>query len=133
MFQTNKQQVTLNFLAGSRFSQRGVAIYLAFMVMTLLLALALGISAIVFGQIKTIRSMGDSVVALYAADTGIEDALMRADPLTECPCAGSFANGAIYSVQTFLPTDPSCTGATNYCVRSVGEFNGTRRAIQISR
>ncbi len=121
-------------------SEAGVAIYLAFMIMALLLALGLGISAIAFGQIKTIRSMGDSVVALYAADSGIEKVLMLDEPVTMCQsnpsqCQGSLPNGATFTVQALLPDDPSCIsmGALNYCIRSVGVYKTTRRAIQISR
>ncbi len=55
-----------------RDSHRGVAIYLAIIIMVVLLSIGLGISTLLVNQIKMIRGMGHSVVALYAADTGIE-------------------------------------------------------------
>jgi len=45
------------------------------MIMFILIAIGLGISLIIVSQMKMIRGMGDSVVAFYAADTGIEHAL----------------------------------------------------------
>lgn len=56
-------------------SQRGVALYLALAILAILLAIAFGISAIVIGQLRTLKAVGYSVVALYAADTGIEKEL----------------------------------------------------------
>jgi len=56
-------------------SQKGVSLYIAFMIMMSLLAIAFGISAILFSQMKMIRGIGDSVIAFYAADTGIEKTL----------------------------------------------------------
>jgi len=55
--------------------QKGVSLYLALMIMFILIAIGLGISLIIVSQMKMIRGMGDSVVAFYAADTGIEHAL----------------------------------------------------------
>lgn len=59
----------------SNFSQRGVSLFLAIMVLSVILAIALGLSSILVSQIKIIRGMGNSVVAFYAADSGIEEAL----------------------------------------------------------
>jgi len=53
-------------------TQKGVAIYLAIVVMFVLLSIGVGLSTILVGQIRTIAGIGDSVVAFYAADTGIE-------------------------------------------------------------
>ena len=57
--------------------QKGVSLYLAVIIMLILLAIALGVSTILIGQIKTIRGMGNSVSAFYAADTGIETELKK--------------------------------------------------------
>lgn len=67
----------------SFFLQRGVAIYLALVILTILLAIALGLSVIVFGQIYTARFVGYSVVALYAADSGLERELYEKNYLTQ--------------------------------------------------
>lgn len=106
--------------------QKGVSLYLALLIMAILLSIGLGISAILFGQIKIIRGIGDSVVAFYAADTGIEEVLYRGTDVS-----GVLENGASYSAQV-LSSGPGCP-ASNYCIKSVGIFKETRRAIEITR
>ncbi len=56
-------------------SEKGVALIITFFVMTIMLSIVLGIGAILFIEIKTIRGLGYSVVAFYAADSGIEKTL----------------------------------------------------------
>lgn len=56
-------------------SQKGVSLLITFFVMGISLAMVLGMSIILLGEIKTIRGMGYSVVAFYAADSGIEKTL----------------------------------------------------------
>ena len=56
-------------------SQKGVSVYLAFMVMTILLIIGLGVNYLVASEIKVMRNMNNSVVAFYAAETGIEKTL----------------------------------------------------------
>jgi hypothetical protein len=53
-------------------SQKGVAVYIALVVMAALLAIGIGISSLVVRQAKTFQDIGDSVFAFYAADAGIE-------------------------------------------------------------
>jgi Tfp pilus assembly protein PilX len=55
--------------------QRGVSIYLAFMIMTILLVIGLGANYLVASEIKVMRNMNNSVIAFYAAETGIEKTL----------------------------------------------------------
>ncbi len=120
--------------------QRGVSIYFAFMIMTVLLAAALGMSALLVSQIKTIRGMGDSVVAFYAADTGIEKILYDASTgtniiivcpeSTPTPCTGVLGEA---SYRVFVRGPGSNCDGENYCVISTGIFRGTRRAIQVTR
>jgi len=105
---------------------------LAVMIMAIMLAIVLGLNAILVSQIKTIRNMGYSVVAFYAAETGIEEAL-KSECLPICP-SGNLGE-ASYTVVKLDPGDETCPGFSeiSYCLRSVGVFQGTRRAIQVSR
>ncbi len=112
--------------------QQGTTLYLSLMIMTILLAIAFGLSSIFLGQTKMIRSIGYSVIAFYAADTGIEEVLMqRASPSSICtelsPC--SLDNGATYYIVVKTP-GVDCDAA-NYCITAVGAFKETRRAIEI--
>ena len=129
--------------------ERGVSLYLALLIMAILLSIGLGMSAILFGQIKIIRGMGDSVVAFYAADTGIERALY--EPM---PSFGGDVGDASYTVEVVcccrgvgdclfgvgecagygLEEDLDCVCNAFYlCYTSVGTYRGIRRAIESTR
>ncbi len=102
--------------------------------MTVLLAIALGISTVLLGQIELTRGIENSVVALYAADTGIERTLYAIRkqgymPVVGNPCAVIFnclplSNQASYliEIKSISPVE----------IDSRGSFGGTNRAIQIS-
>ena len=112
--------------------QQGTTLYLSVMIMTILLAIAFGLSSIFLGQTKMIRGMGYSVIAFYAADTGIEEILMqRASPSSICtelsPCF--LDNGATYYI--VIKTPGVDCNAANFCITAVGAFKETRRAIEI--
>lgn len=113
--------------------QSGVSLYLAILVMVILLAIVLGLTAILIGQMKMVREMGYSVIALSAADAGIERALMEwgdeSDTLA-LDGTGDTLGEASYELSVFQ-TGPECT-ATNFCITSVGIYKGVRRAIEIT-
>ena len=111
--------------------EKGVSLYLAFMMMTVLLVIAFGMSAILFGQMKIIGGMGNSVIAFYAADTGIERALYENATPTQT-FSGSIG-GASYNVSVISPGSDNCPSNVNYCVKSIGIYKETRRAIQVNR
>ena len=123
--------------------EKGVSIYLVFMVMTILLALVLGVSAILLGQLKIIRGMGNSVIAFYAADTGIERVLKEGSLPEPCPdCYLDLNNNgsldgedSVYRVTIITAGQPGCLSppASVNCLKSVGTFKETKRAIEIIR
>ncbi len=55
--------------------EKGISLYLAVVIMSILIAVISGIGTILFYQMNILKDMGDSVVAFYAADTGIERGL----------------------------------------------------------
>jgi len=125
--------------------QKGVSLYFSIVILSILLAIVLGLAAILVGQTKMIKGMGDSVGAFYGADTGIEivlyeDKLCRqtgCDGLT-WPCvdtancdegrSGGSATGSV-GPATYQATFDN--GAT--VIDSIGIYSGTRRAIRVSR
>lgn len=128
-------------------SQKGVSIYLTVMIMALILSVALGMGAILVGQIKMVRNMGYSVVSFYAADTGIERAMyaIRKESSPYVPGSSSqlcgagnyfgntcqLDNGAIYSIED--NSAPNCGGSgIDVCISSKGKNQKTNRAIEIS-
>src|SRR3989344_3145746 len=110
--------------------QKGVILFLAVIIMAILLSIGLGISVILIGQIRMVRDIGNSVIAFYAADTGIEKALLfRNDPIPYMPLSDILGNNADYTVEAFR-SGADCP-SNNYCLRSVGSFQGVSRAIEV--
>ena len=140
-------------------NQRGVSLYLAIVVMVALLAIVLGTSIILARQFKIIRGMENSVIALYAADAGIETVLESAfsnilGVNSHYPAGGGtflLDNGAEWEVNVvccdegsgnciwdtaggnpcpFGDSDIACN-ADYYCFKSRGYYEETQRAIQV--
>ena len=113
--------------------QKGVSLYLALMTMSIFLALALGISVISFSQLKMTRTIGYSVMAFYASNTGIERTLYEIS--LGAGIGGHYAetleNGSEYIADISGPGDNCST--PNYCIKSIGIYEDTKRAIRISR
>ena len=56
-------------------SEQGISVYLAVLVTTTILGIGLGINSILINQVVALRGVGNSVLAFYAADGGIERVL----------------------------------------------------------
>lgn len=134
--------------------QKGVSLYLSVVIMVILLAIVLGISTILLGQLKMIRGMENSVIAFYAADTGVErvlyeDKMCRQQLSTIFPPAcddsscgdDSDGDGSCDGVPTNYDSGEVDLGnGARYRVeaiidgfQSVGFYKGTRRAIEVNR
>ena len=111
-------------------TQRGVSIYLAVAIMAILMSLAMGISTIFLGQVKVTRGLGYSVIAFYAADAGIEKILLNRGSPADIP-ETFLSNGASYRVFVSAAGAGGCVAA-NYCIKSIGKYKETNRAIEIS-
>ncbi len=107
--------------------QKGISVLFAISILSVILSIGLGASSILIGQIRTIREMGYSVTAFYAADNGIEEVLLMAVP-TSIP--ETQLNGARYEVAVKDSENPDCDAA-NFCIKSIGIYKETRRAIEI--
>jgi len=121
-------------------NQKGLSLYLSIIIMAIILSVVFGVSSILLSQLKTIKGMENSVIAFYAADTGIERVLVdRIDPtlssaLSECPCSGptscTLGNNRNYCVEVGIGGVGSCS-ATSFCIKSIGTYKEVRRAIEV--
>lgn len=126
--------------------RRGVSIFLAMMMLTLIFSLALGLNTLLVSQVKTMRDSGNSVIAFYAADSGIEWASWQwnLDLLNEDNYSGldypgyldlnnngilDAAADATYDVTAVGPGEGLCPSEANFCAKSIGNYKGTRRVI----
>jgi hypothetical protein len=118
------------------------------------LAIALGICAILIQAMKIMTEIGYSVVAFYAADSGIETALydLYQNPSSPSPShSGYIEEAQEISYQTSAkccqPGLGDCTlvecplgdgyidsncDALNYCLKSRGSYQRVKRAIEIN-
>ena len=113
---------------------RGIVLILTLLILTGLIALALGIATLLTREIKLSQEMANSVLAYGAADTGIERFLYGVnkealDPAT-CVCAtlcysDTLSNDASYEVCVITSTPP-------VTVKSTGTYRSTNRSIQIT-
>ncbi len=129
-------------------NQRGVSIFFAVIILSVLLAIALGISALLVSQIRMLREMSDSVVSLYAADSGIERILYE-DKMCRLPGCGSLSWPCLDTVScasgraagTITSALSNLSGASyqvNFndgaiIISSQGIYRGVRRAIEVTR
>jgi len=125
--------------------EKGITLYFAVVIMTLLLALALGITSILIGQIKITKGMSDSVIAFYAGDTGIEHAMYEyfvkgtsfSQPYVSGTITVSGGTDRTYSVNAYSrgnPEDKCPSSSFNYyCFESFGQYQNTERAIKVNR
>jgi hypothetical protein len=131
--------------------QKGISLYLGIVVLSVILSIVFGLTAILLNQIKMMRETGYSVAAFFAAETGVEKVLkiVIADEevgLVEYYPPELLENGADYSVKIACCNNSDCDSssggtdcpftheddclATRFCVRSVGTFRGVQRAVE---
>ncbi len=117
-------------------SQKGISLYLSIFFMGVILSIILGMSVILIGQLKITKGLGNSTIAFYAADTGIERILYAirkqsydTSTCTPTPCATPYfdtlSNEASYAV-FIQDIGPSVS------IKSIGSYEETRRAIEIT-
>ena len=108
-------------------SEEGISILLSVMILSVVLSIALGSSNIAIRQVQSMEGIGDSVVAFYAADHGVEEVMIMETPSSISETA--LSNGATYEVTVIDSSDPNCD-ANNYCISSIGSYRDAKRAIQ---
>ena len=134
--------------------KKGAILYFTIIIMSILMTAVFSITSIVLVQIKNIKEAGDSVLAFYAADTGIEKALY--DILNKAEYLNTSYNsefeilidGASYKCDVKItqpllskpfgdyPSETSIEPAADcdgqyYCIESIGIYRDTRRAIEV--
>jgi len=110
--------------------QQGVSLLFTIIIMGLVLGITIGVSTILLQEVKMMRGMGESTIAFYGADTAIEKITMNRDNPTEFQeCFPEPYNNICYEAKIINPG--SDCQATNYCLRSVGSYRGTKRAIEL--
>jgi Tfp pilus assembly protein PilX len=117
--------------------ERGVSLLLAILILSLVLGIALGLSLLLTQQLKMVKGIDNSVGAFFAADSGIEDALLQMKKGTCCnkdtKIHGNCGEDGEYDVR-FLPKgEGGCPRDKDWgCLQSKGKYRGVSRAIELS-
>jgi hypothetical protein len=75
-------------------NEKGISLIMTFFIMVIILAVVLSICVILYSEVKVMRDVGNSVVSLYAADSGIEKVLYydrQVLPETSTHCSDSLS------------------------------------------
>lgn len=151
--------------------QKGVAIYITFVILSMVLASVIGLNSILILQLKSAITIGNSLVAFYAADSGVEQVLKTLKTISGDVSSdllnydSTLGNNINYEVKTFccMKNSWGCAYKANnikcpildsggqdyedlscdnlgwksgdpeirFCVRVVGNYLGTKRAIEV--
>ena len=125
--------------------ERGVSVFLAVIILSILLAIALGLSTILVSQIRMLKGMENSILSFYAADTGVERILYE-DKMCRLSGCGGLSWSCLDTVNCnegrSSGTVSDAVGSANYQVTtndgatsilSQGIYKGTRRAVRVER
>ncbi len=119
-------------------NNKGSSLYFAVAIITIVLGVALGTSSILISQIRMIREMGNSVLAIYAADTGMEKVLhdIRVEGIHPKDIEKrnvQLSNNSEYEINPeniYTSEDEECE-AENFCIKTIGEYRGVQRAMEV--
>ncbi|MBP6891286.1 hypothetical protein KBC01_03070 [Candidatus Parcubacteria bacterium] len=130
-----------NYSRPNRKFQKGVSLYFVVITVMIMLSSVMVLSNILYIRTKMIKDAGDSVIAFYAADSGIEKSLYykniikKADPDNGWadPSSGYYLGPSLYSVES----DPnygyksffSKAGNNLRTLISIGKFGKIKRGI----
>jgi hypothetical protein len=116
------------------FSTKGTILYFGILILSVIFVISVGLSLIIFGQMRVQREIGYSLIALYAADTGVERALYaiyKEGNLSFSETA-NLENGASYEVSVATSSAQCGTSIQYYCIKSRGTFRNATRTINAS-
>lgn len=128
-------------------SEKGVSLYFAIIITSLFLAIVFGLTAILVSQTKIFKEIGDSLTALFAADSGMEKILYLDSQCRQANCTTTWPGTCNASCAGFI-TDPYSTssplGDASFTVtasssggttifQSKGVYKAVNRAIQAIR
>ncbi|MFA6190361.1 MAG: hypothetical protein WC711_02485 [Candidatus Staskawiczbacteria bacterium] len=121
MMQNNKEKLKRN--KNGLPAQAGVSLIITLFIMIIILSVVLSISALLYSEIKVIRNIGNSVIGLYAADSGIEKVLYYDWNVRPTITNGKKAERGLCSMydisnnyNTACKSDPNSTSPTEHSI-----------------
>ena len=106
------------------FKQKGVSLFLAIVIMSILSAVVLGLITLSISEIKMVKGLENSVISFYAANTGIEHSLYNIRKEGGMGEVSDSLGEANYNVSV------GANGTTT--VKSTGTYRDTKRVIEVN-
>jgi hypothetical protein len=124
----------------NNFYQKGSALYISLIILSVILAIVLGLSAILIGQIRTLRNVSDIVTAYHAAETGWEYIYFKINKEGNVSNISDIVNSLndyredlsnelFYRIKVLNINDSLCRGAYRYCVKIFGYYKGANAVL----
>lgn len=118
--------------------QKGASLLLTLLILVSVLAIALGVVALMMGELKMSQEVPKSLKAYYAAEAGIERALYDerrgggAVDIGDPPDCDSGSGAVCLSGSEVCYSIDAKTTGSSTTITSYGCYKGTRRAIDVS-
>ncbi len=108
-------------------NQKGVSLYLAIMIMSILSAVSLGLISMSISGIKIAKGLENSVISFYVANTGIERSLYERRKQGETGIVSDtlLEGEAGYNVSVVVDGEETT-------IKSVGTYRNSQRAIKVN-
>lgn len=106
-------------------NQKGIALLLTVVIMSVVMLIAVLISNIVITQLKLTGDINDSTAAIYAADAGVECQLYNIRHSASLNC-----NQLIMTNNATITTTKTGT-SPNFTIKSLGSFRTVKRQFQV--
>lgn len=116
--------------------EKGVSLYMTIVLMAVLLAMVLGVTAIIMNGLNIAKGVSDSVKAFHAADTGIENALYKIriegddSPICNSPNVCDYGWGDAQWYSTFTKYECNLASST-ISIQSKGIYHASQRTIEV--
>jgi len=110
-------------------NHKGSALLLTLLIIAAVLSIAFGVSRLSLGELKLSRDTSTSLVAYYAAETGVECEMFadRVNPTFECGRVAPMCLSAGICVETAVEgVSPSRV------IQATGSYKDVRRAIELT-
>jgi Tfp pilus assembly protein PilX len=126
-------------------NSKGVSVFFALLILSVLLSIALGMSTILIGQARMLKGMEDSVVSFFTAESGVERMLYEDKMCRQPDCGGlpwscldvvncdEGRRGGVVSGNLGDATYEITVNDGATVISSLGIYKGTRRAIETER
>lgn len=116
---------------GQAQGEKGATLLFAILILSSVFLISLAVGTSLLAQRRLTSSIGDSLIAFYAADSGIENRLFatKSGTPTTGNCADfglTFGNGASCTISSVTKEAGAIT------IRSIGSYRGVKRGMEVS-